>query len=68
MFSILQPKCKHNNKIMLGLGAILMNDNKIVAFACKRLSDAKSRYANIEREQLEMIFGYERFHTYVYGK
>ena len=40
MFSILQPKRKHNNTSMLGLGATLINDNKIVAFAL--------RYTNID--------------------
>ena len=53
---------------MLGLGATLINDNKIVAFASKRLSDTESRYENIERELLAVIFGGERFHTCVYGK
>ena len=53
---------------MSGLGATLINDNKIVAFASKRLTDTESRYANIERELLAVVFGCERFHTYVYGK
>ena len=53
---------------MPGLGATLINDNKIVAFASKRLTDTKSRYANIERELLAVVFGCERVHTYVYGK
>ena len=42
------------------LGATLIND--------KRLMDTESRYANIERELLAVVFGCERFHTYVYGK
>ena len=53
---------------MSGLGATLINDNKIVAFASKRLTDTESRYANIERELLAVVFGCERFHTYVYRK
>ena len=32
------------------------------------LSDAETRYANIEREMLAVVFGCERFHTYVFGK
>ena len=51
---------------MSGLGATLINDNKIVAFTSKRLTDTESRYANIERELLSVVFGCERFHTYVY--
>ena len=53
---------------MRGLGATQINDNKIVAFASKRLTDAESHYANIERELVAEIFCCERFHTYVYGK
>ena len=53
---------------MSGLGATLINDNKIVAFASKRLTDTESRYANIERELLAVAFGCERFHRYVYRK
>ena len=38
-----------------------------IAFASKPLSDCDTRYANIEREMLAVVFGCERFHTYVYG-
>ena len=51
-----------------GLGATLINDNKIVAFASKRLTDTESQYTNIKRELLAVVFGCERFHIYVYGK
>ncbi len=50
-----------------GLGAALVQDGKPVAFASKALTDIKKRYANIEREMLAVVFGAERFHTYVYG-
>ena len=53
---------------MLELGATLINDYEFVAFTSKKLSDAESWYANIERELLAVVFGCERFHTYVYGK
>ena len=51
-----------------GLGAVLMQNGKPIAFASKSLSDADTRYANIEREMLAVVFGCERFHTYVFGK
>ena len=40
---------------MLGLGATLINDNKIIAFVSKKLTDAETRYANIERVHIEKI-------------
>ena len=51
-----------------GLGAVLLQDDQPVAFASKSLSETERRYANIEREMLAVVFGCERFHTYVYGK
>ncbi|XP_054769307.2 uncharacterized protein K02A2.6-like [Lytechinus pictus] len=50
-----------------GLGAALLQEGKPVAFASKALTDTESRYANIEREMLAVVFGCTRFHTYVYG-
>ena len=51
----------------VGLGAVLLQNNKPIAFASKALTDAECRYANIEREMLAVVFGVERFHTYIYG-
>ncbi|XP_063953999.1 uncharacterized protein K02A2.6-like [Lytechinus pictus] len=51
-----------------GLGATLLQDGEPIAFASKALSDAETRYANIEREMLAVVFGCERFHMYVFGK
>lgn len=50
-----------------GIGAALLQDGKPIAFASKSLSETEKRYANIERELLAVVFGCERFHTYVYG-
>ena len=49
------------------LGAVLLQDNKPVAFASKSLTETEYRYANIERELLAVVYGCERFHTYIYG-
>jgi transposase InsO family protein len=51
-----------------GLGAALIQENGPIAYASKSLSDAESRYSNIEREMLGIVFGLERFHHYVYGR
>ena len=50
-----------------GLGAALLQDKKAIAFASKALTDTESRYANIERELLAVVYGCEHFHTYLYG-
>ena len=51
-----------------GLGAALMQDGRPIAFASKSLSEVEQRYANIERELLAVVFGCERFHTYLFGR
>ncbi len=40
-----------------------MQDNKPVAFASKALTDTESRYVNIERELLAVVYG-----SYLYGR
>ena len=37
-------------------------------FASKALTPTEQRYANIKRELLAIVFGVERFHTYVFGR
>ena len=51
-----------------GLGASLIQDDHPIAYASKALSDAETRYACIERELLAVVFGVQRFHTYLYGR
>ena len=51
-----------------GLGAALLQDNKPVAYASRSLSDAETRYAQIEKELLAVVFSFQKFHQYVYGK
>ncbi|XP_014668899.1 PREDICTED: uncharacterized protein K02A2.6-like [Priapulus caudatus] len=53
---------------MKGVGACLLQGGKPVAFASKSLSPAESNYSNIEREMLALVFGINRFHTYLFGK
>ena len=75
--SLLKPlKYYDRNKLVIlqcdaslkGLGACILQDNKPIAFASKSLTDTKTRYANIEWELLAIIFGCEKFHTYLYSR
>ena len=45
-----------------------MQEGVPIAFASKSLTDAESRYSNIERELLGVLYGLEHFHYYVYGQ
>jgi transposase InsO family protein len=51
-----------------GLGAALLQEDGPVEYASKSLSETESRYSNIERETLAVVFGLERFHHYAYGR
>ena len=51
-----------------GLGAVILQDGKPVAFGSKTLTNCEKRYANIERELLAIVWGAQKFHTYVYGR
>ena len=52
----------------LGLGAVLPQNGKPIAFASKALTETECQYVNIEREMLADVFRAERFHTYIYGQ
>ena len=53
---------------MVGLGACLLQEGKPIAFASKALTPTESRYANIEREMLAVVFSLKKFHTYIFGR
>ena len=46
---------------------MLLQDNKPVAFASKSFIETECCYTNIERELLDVVYGCEIFHTYIYG-
>jgi transposase InsO family protein len=50
-----------------GLGAVCIQDGKPVAFASRAMTDTETRYAQIEKELLAVVFAFERFHQYAYG-
>ena len=51
-----------------GLAACLVQDNRLIAFASKSLTDTEQRYANIERELLAIVFACQHLNTYVLGR
>ena len=50
-----------------GLGAVLLQDHKPVAYASRSMSVPKTRYAQIEKELLAVVFSLGKFHQYIYG-
>ena len=46
----------------------MLQNSQPVAHASRALTDTESRYAQIERELLCIVFAAERFHQYIYGR
>ena len=51
-----------------GIGAILLQDDRLIAYASKYLTAMQQRYAPIEQEMLAVVFGCQRFYQYIYRK
>ena len=51
-----------------GVGAVLLQEGKPIAYASKSLTKSQKNYPQIEKEMLAICFGCERFHQYIYGK
>ncbi|XP_030854482.1 uncharacterized protein K02A2.6-like [Strongylocentrotus purpuratus] len=55
-----------------GIGAVLLQqydqDWVPIAYASRSMTDAETRYAQIEKELLAITYACERFHQYIYGQ
>ncbi|CAG2198015.1 unnamed protein product [Mytilus edulis] len=51
-----------------GLGAAILQENQPIAYASRALTDTETRYAQIEKELLSVVFGLQKFHQYTYGR
>ena len=51
-----------------GLGASLLQEGHPIAFASRVLTPAESRYVQIEKELLSVVFACERFDKYLHGR
>ena len=50
------------------MGATLLQEGQPVAFASRALTETETRYAQIEKELLAVVFGLEKFHQMTYGR
>ena len=51
-----------------GLGAVLMQNGQPVGYTSRALTLTESRYAQIEKELLAIVFACDHFEAYVYGR
>ena len=52
----------------IGLGAILMQNGKVVSYASRSLGDVEQRYSQTEREALAIKWSCDHFRLYLYGR
>ena len=51
-----------------GLGAALLQNGQPVAYASRALTPTETRYAQIEKELLAIVFACDHFEAYIYGR
>ena len=51
-----------------GLGTVLMQKGQPVAYASRALTAAETRYVQIEKELLAIVFGCDHFEAYICGR
>ena len=51
-----------------GLGAVLIQEGKPIAYGSRALTETQKKYPQIEKETLAILFGCHKFHDYVYGR
>ena len=56
------------NASLKGLGACIIQDGQPIAFMSKSLTDTETCFANIKMELLAIMYGCEKFHTYIYRR
>ena len=51
-----------------GIGAVLMQNGRPIAYASNSLTNADYAYAKGAKELLAIVFSFKKFHSYVYGR
>ena len=51
----------------VGVGVILAQEGKIIAYTSRVLTDVEQRYSQTDREMLAVVFSVKCFHLYLYG-
>lgn len=67
-FDVSKPVTLSVDSSSEGIGAVILQEGRPVAYGSRALNDCQRRYAQIEKELLAIVYGCEKFHQYVYGK
>ncbi len=56
------------NESLVGLGAVVTQNGKILCYASRAPTDVEQRYSYTEREMLAVVYAAEHVHLYLYGE
>jgi len=62
---VLEIQC---NSSQSGLGAVLMQNGHPIVYASGALTETESRYAQIEKEIMVIVFAVGKFNDYTFGR
>ena len=51
-----------------GVGVVLMQNGQPICYASRALTDTETRYAQIEKELLAIVWSCHKFDQYIYGR
>ena len=63
-----KPLQLENDACEYGLGSVLLQGGRPLAYASRSLTETERRYAQIEKEMLAAVYGLEKFHQYTYAR
>ena len=67
-YNLEEPVTIQCDALQSGLGAALLQNGQPIAYASRALTSAETRYAQIEKELLAIVFACEKFEPYVFGR
>lgn len=66
-FDHTKPLVVQADASQFGLGAVLLQDNKLVSSASRKLTACECNYAQIEKEMLALVYAAEKMKSFSYG-
>ena len=60
-YNVKKPVTVSCDASQFGLGTVLLQEGRPIAYASRALTDTECRYAQIEKELLAVVFGLEKF-------
>ena len=67
-YDVNEPVILESDSSDVGLGAVIKQSGKPIAYASRTLTSTERNYAQIEKEALSLVFAAERFEHYILGK